>query len=67
MKRFRFRLEPVLTVRNWEEERAKTAYGQALQQELRIAGELRAVEVRIEDPLDLVGSELTVVGPVGGR
>ncbi len=32
MKRFRFRLEPVLTVRNWEEERAKTAYGQALQQ-----------------------------------
>lgn len=48
MKRFRFRLEPVLTVRNWEEERAKTAYGQALQQERRIAGELRAVEVRID-------------------
>jgi flagellar protein FliJ len=48
VKRFRFRLEPVLTLRNWEEERAKTAYGQALQQEHRIAGELRAVEVRIE-------------------
>ena len=48
MKRFRFRLEPVLTIRNWEEERAQTAYGQALKQEMRLADELRGVDTRIE-------------------
>ncbi len=48
MKRFRFRLEPVLTIRNWEEERAQTAYGQAARQEMRLADELRGVEARIE-------------------
>lgn len=48
MKRFRFRLEPVLTIRTWEEERAQTAYGQAMKQELRLADELRGVETRIE-------------------
>lgn len=48
MKRFRFRLEPVLTIRNWEEERAQTAYSQALKQEMRLNEELRGVETRIE-------------------
>lgn len=48
MKRFRFRLESVLTIRTWEEERAHTAYGQALKQELRLTEELRGVETRID-------------------
>lgn len=48
MKRFRFRLDPVLTVRTWEEERARTAYSQAVAQEMRIVDELRTVEARIE-------------------
>ncbi len=48
MKAFRFRLESVLTLRNWEEERARTAYGLALQQERKFAELLRAVEARIE-------------------
>jgi len=49
MKAFRFRLESVLTLRNWEEERARTAYGLALQQERKLVDQLRAIEQRIED------------------
>lgn len=48
MKRFRFRLEPVLTIRTWEEDRAHTAYGLAHKQELRLIEELRGVEARID-------------------
>jgi flagellar FliJ protein len=52
MKAFRFRLESVLTLRNWEEERARTAYGQALQQERRFVDQLRVVEGRIEEAMN---------------
>ncbi len=48
MKAYRFRLESVLTLRNWEEERARTAYAQSLQQERKFIDQLRAVEQRIE-------------------
>jgi flagellar export protein FliJ len=48
MRAFRFRLEPILTLRTWEEERARTAYTQALQQERRFVEALRAAEVRID-------------------
>lgn len=48
MKAFRFRLEPILTLRTWEEERARSAYGQALQQERRFIEAVRAAEARIE-------------------
>lgn len=48
MRAFSFRLEPILTLRTWEEERARTAYGQALQQERRFIEALRAAEKRID-------------------
>lgn len=51
MKKFRYRLEPVLTLRNWEEERARTAYSQALRQETRFVEALRAIQARIDADL----------------
>lgn len=48
MKKFIFRLESVLTLRNWEEQRAKTAYGKARQDESLIAQSLAESEERIE-------------------
>lgn len=51
MKPFRFRLESVLTLRNWEEERARTAYGQALEVERRVAGALEEIENRFQADL----------------
>ncbi len=51
MKAFRFRLEPLHTLRTWEEERARVALAQAAAQERRIAGALGAVESRIEEDL----------------
>lgn len=49
MSRFRFRLEPVLTLRNWEEERARSAYGQSLRQEARFVEALKAVDARVDE------------------
>lgn len=54
MKAYRFRLDSVLTLRTWEEERARTAYGQALQQERKFVDQLRAVEQRIERDTELM-------------
>ncbi|RME69294.1 MAG: hypothetical protein D6781_08915 [Verrucomicrobia bacterium] len=48
MKAFRFRLEPLITLRNWEEERARVAFGQAIEHERRIQARLQAVETDLE-------------------
>lgn len=63
MKTFRFKLESVLTLRNWEEERARTACGQALRQEQRIALELRAVEQRVAESIESWHAESARPGP----
>lgn len=67
MKGFRFRLESVLTLRNWEEERARTAYGQALQQERRFVDELRAIEQRIEQDAATIRQTTTTGVQAGER
>ena len=46
MKTFRFRLEPVVTLRGWEEERARTAYAQALGHEQRVLAQLAEIDAR---------------------
>jgi flagellar protein FliJ len=48
MKRFQFRLDSVLTLRNWEEERARTAYAFAMQQERRLLEQIKELEQRME-------------------
>jgi flagellar export protein FliJ len=48
MKPFRFRLESVVTLRNWEEQRARTAYGQALGNEQRVQAQLEEIDARRE-------------------
>ena len=67
MKGFRFRLESVLTLRQWEEERARTAYGQALQQERRFVDELRAIEQRIENDAATIRQTTTAGIHAGDR
>lgn len=67
MKAFRFRLESVLTLRNWEEERARTAYGTALQQERKFVDQLRGVELRIEQDTLLMRRADGATAPAGDR
>lgn len=67
MKAFRFRLDSVLTLRNWEEERARTAYGLALQQERRFIDQLRAVEARIDRDTTIMRQSAEVALPAGER
>jgi len=67
MKTFRFRLESVLTLRNWEEERARTAYGQALQQERKFVDQLRGIEQRIEDGTAVLRQAAATMVPAGER
>ena len=67
MKAFRFRLEPILTLRSWEEERARAAYGQALQQETRFVEALRQADARIEAAVDAWRRELAASAPAGER
>lgn len=67
MKKFTFRLESVLTLRNWEEQRAKTAFGKARQDELLIKQSLAESEKRIEADMKALrgGADQTV--PAGER
>jgi flagellar protein FliJ len=67
MKAFHFRLESVLTLRNWEEERARIAYGLALQQERKFAGQLRAAEARVEEDMALLRRGESDRVPAGER
>jgi flagellar export protein FliJ len=67
MKIFRFRLEPILTLRSWEEERARSACGQALQQEMRCAEILRAVEAAIESAVEAWRRDFSGAAPAGER
>jgi flagellar export protein FliJ len=67
MRAFRFRLDPILTLRTWEEERAKAAYGQSLQQENRFAQALREVEARIESAVDIWRREYVRPAPAADR
>jgi flagellar export protein FliJ len=67
MKAFRFRLESVLTIRNWEEERARATYGQALQQERKFVEQLRQVEVRIEQDAAVMRRAAEGPAPAGER
>lgn len=67
MKAFRFRLESVLTLRNWEEERARTAYGQALQQERKFVAQVQAVEQRIEEDSAVLRNASSTTLPAGER
>jgi flagellar FliJ protein len=67
MKGFRFRLEPVLTLRVWEEERARAAYGQSLRQEGRFVDALKAVDARIEESVAEWRRESSVQGPASVR
>jgi flagellar FliJ protein len=67
MKAFRFRLESVLTLRNWEEERARNAYAQSLQQERRFVDQLRAVETRIEQDTAVMRQAAATTAPAADR
>jgi flagellar export protein FliJ len=67
MKAFRFRLESVLTLRHWEEERARTAYAQALQQERKFVDQLRAVEGRIEQDTVVMRRAAETTTPASDR
>lgn len=51
MKAFRFRLESVLTLRNWDEERARADLTQALARERRFEHSLAEVQRLIEQSL----------------
>ncbi|MGH8021631.1 MAG: flagellar export protein FliJ [Opitutaceae bacterium] len=62
MKPFRFRLEPVVTLRNWEEERARTAYGQALGNEQRVAAQMKEIEAHCE--AELAACRAAVAQPI---
>ena len=63
MKGFSFRLDPVLTLRVWEEERARTIYTQALRQESRFIEALKAVDTRIEESVAQWRREASTQGP----
>ena len=67
MKRFRFTLEPVMTLRSWEEERARTAYGQAMQQERKFIEQLRTIEQRVEQAATTLRAAETQPIPAGDR
>jgi flagellar export protein FliJ len=67
MKAFRFQLDSVLTLRSWEEERARSAYGLALQQDRRFADQLRAVEGRIEQDTNVMRQSAAIAAPAGDR
>lgn len=51
MKAFRFRLESVLTLRNWDEERARTELSQSLARERRYERNLSEVDQMIDHSL----------------
>ena len=51
MKAFRFRLESVLTLRNWDEERARTELAQALARERRYERNLSEIDQLIDQSL----------------
>lgn len=51
MKAFRFRLESVLTLRNWDEERARTELSQSLARERRYERNLAEVDQMIDQSL----------------
>lgn len=51
MKAFRFRLESVLTLRNWDEERARTELAQALARERRYERSLSEIDQLIDQSL----------------
>ena len=67
MKIFRFRLDSVLTLRTWEEERARATYGLSLQQERKFIDQLRAVELRIEQDTAIMRQSAAVAVPAGER
>lgn len=67
MRAFRFRLEPVLTLRTWEEERTRAAYGQALRQESKFIEALRAVQTRIEEDVTAWNRDAAAPMPAGER
>jgi flagellar export protein FliJ len=67
MKGYRFRLDSVLTLRNWEEERARTAYALALQQEHKFADQLRGVEARIEEDVAALRRPADAIVAVSAR
>ena len=51
MRTFRFKLESVLTLRNWDEERARTELTQALARERRFERSLAEIDQQIEQSL----------------
>ncbi|RKX35757.1 MAG: hypothetical protein DRP71_02460 [Verrucomicrobia bacterium] len=63
MKAFHFRLESVLTLRSWDEERARTALSQALAQEHRFEQALSELETMVEQCLASWMAEREAGGP----
>ncbi len=63
MKAFHFRLESVLTLRTWDEERARTALSQALAQERRFEQALSELETMVEQCLASWMAEREAGGP----
>ena len=63
MKAFRFRLESVLTLRSWDEERARTALSQALAQERRFEQALGELDSMVEQCLSSWLVEREAGGP----
>ena len=63
MKAFHFRLESVLTLRSWDEERARTALSQALARERRFEQALGELETMVEQCLASWMAEREAGGP----
>ena len=63
MKAFHFRLESVLTLRSWDEERARTALSQALAQERRFEQALSELDTMVEQCLASWMAEREAGGP----
>jgi len=64
MKAFHFRLESVLTLRSWDEERARMALSQALAQERRFEQALIELDTMVEQCLASWMAEREAGGPV---
>ena len=67
MRKFTFRLESVLTLRNWEEQRAKTAYGKARKDELLLTQSLAESEEQIEADMKALRGGTDQKLPAGER
>jgi flagellar export protein FliJ len=67
MKKFSFSLESVLTLRNWEEQRAQSAFGKARHDELVIRESLSETETRIEEDMADLRDGSGRVLPAGER